>query len=304
MRKKKTIIYIAGPTASGKTPLSIKLGKSLNTEIISCDSRQFYKEMIIGTSVPTSKELKIIPHHFIHHKSIFEKYTLGDFKKEVFQKLKELFVYKDILLLVGGSGLYADSILFGIDNLPDVPQKIRQKLNDDYAKKGITYLQKLLKIKDPDYYKKVDTQNPHRLIRALEVSIFTKKPYSHFLTTTPKKFFFDFFIVLLNVDREKLYKNINQRVEKMIVKGLEKEAKKLFPHRKENALNTLGYKEWFDYFEKKYTSKNEVIEEIKKNTRRYAKRQITWCKRYKDAFIFNPKKNDWKEIIIALEKNN
>ena len=302
MMSSKTLLYIAGPTGIGKSKLSITLAKSLGTEIISCDSRQFYKEMEIGTAVPNQNELAEVKHNFIQHKSIHDIYTVGEFEKDVLGKLKELFKLKNIIIMVGGSGMYADAVMFGLDKFPKVPNKVRSQINLFYQTHGLKSLQQLLLEKDPKYYSRVDINNPMRLIRALEVCISAEKPYSSFLG---KKLINRSFIaktIILNCSRTMLYDRINNRVDKMLESGLELEAKKLMKHKDLPSLKTVGYKELFSYFEGKINLE-KAISEIKKNTRRYAKRQITWLKRY-DNTISVESSTKSEEIIRLLKLNS
>ena len=285
MMSNKSLIYIAGPTAIGKTKISIELAKKLNTEIISCDSRQFYKELKIGTAPPTQEELSEVKHHFIQNKSINKIYTVGDFEKEAINKINALFNSYDKLIMVGGSGLYADAIMFGLDKFPEIPKEIRDQVNLFYKTHGLIALQELLLEKDPKYYTRIDKNNYVRLIRALEVCIYSGKPYSSFLGKIKGNRKFISKMAIIDLPREKLYEKINKRVDFMIKKGLEKEVKNLFNYRKYPALNTVGYKELFPFFEGKIKFE-EAINEIKKNTRRYAKRQITWFKKYENAMYF------------------
>lgn len=285
MMSNKSLIYIAGPTAIGKTKISIELAKKLNTEIISCDSRQFYKELKIGTAPPTQEELREVKHHFIQNKSINEIYTVGDFEKEAINKINALFNSYDKLIMVGGSGLYADAIMFGLDKFPKIPKEIRDQVNLFYKTHGLIALQELLLEKDPKYYTRIDKNNYVRLIRALEVCIYSGKPYSSFLGKIKGNRKFISKMAIIDLPREKLYEKINKRVDFMIKMGLEKEVKNLFNYRKYPALNTVGYKELFSFFEGKIKFE-EAINEIKKNTRRYAKRQITWLKKYENAMYF------------------
>jgi tRNA dimethylallyltransferase len=278
LQNKKTLICIVGPTAIGKTALSIKIANHFSTEIIAADSRQFYKEMNIGTAVPSSNELKAVKHHFIQNKSIFEDYNVGSFEKDAIQLLDNLFKINPIIVMVGGSGLYVDAIVKGLDEFPEVSQEIRTVLNNDYKKLGIEFLQEELKQKDPTYYNKVDLQNHHRVIRALEICRSQKLPYSSFLKSKNKTREFETMFIGLQAERSLVYNRINLRVDVMIKEGLIKEAKKLLPHKTLNALQTVGYKELFKYFEGSAT-KEEAIEEIKKNTRRFAKRQGTWFRK-------------------------
>lgn len=281
-----TLIYIAGPTGVGKTKLSLELAKCIDTEIISCDSRQFYKEMNIGTAVPTTKELKEVRHHFIHNKSIKDIYTVVDFEKEAIKKLNLLFKKKETIIMVGGSGMYADALMFGMDEFPEVPKEIRNQINVFYKSHGLKGLQELLRDKDPKYYTRVDINNPVRLIRALEVCLTSKKPFSSFLGKyrEPRDFISKIFI--LESPRKILYEKINSRVDQMMTSGLENEVRKLIDFKELSTLKTVGYKELFPYFQNKKGLEDAILE-IKKNSRRYAKRQITWFKKYDNSFIIS-----------------
>jgi tRNA dimethylallyltransferase len=272
----KKLISVSGPTAIGKTKLSIKLAKALKTEIISFDSRQFYEEMCIGTAVPSKIELNEVKHHFIQHRSIIHPYTVYDFSLDANKLIKKLFKLFDNIILVGGSYMFLKSIIYGIDEMPKIPIEIRNKLNENLKINGIEFLQSALHTKDPEYYEIVDLNNPRRLIRALEIIEFTKKSYTSFLTKNKEKKF-NHYSIAINTDRSNLYKIINKRVDMMIDSGLINEAKKLYTYKNFNALNTVGYREIFNYFNNK-CSKDFAINEIKKNTRRFAKKQITWLK--------------------------
>ena len=282
----KTLITISGPTAVGKTKFSIDLAKLLNCQIISCDSRQFYKELSIGTAIPSKKELNAIKHHYIHHKSINDTYTVKDFQKDALNKIKELFTSDEFIILVGGSGLYMDAVIYGLDDFPEIDKKVRENLNLKLNKFGIIYLQKKLQKLDPEYYSKVDLKNPRRLIRALEVCISSNKPFSSYVNKKKTKHPFKLFNIGIVMDRDKLYEKINSRVDQMFSQGLVNEVKGLIDFKNYNALKTVGYKELFQFIENKCTL-NESIEEIKKNTRRYAKRQITWLKSKNDITYIN-----------------
>ncbi len=273
--QKPLLICIVGPTAIGKTSLAIKVAKAFTAEIISADSRQFFKEMSIGTAVPSAEELAAAPHHFIQDKSIFEPYSVGDFEKEALRKLDELFKKNPIVVMVGGSGLYVDAVIKGLDEFPVVPIEIRTQLNTEFELNGIEPLQKELAEVDPEYFKKVDIHNAHRIIRALEIYRGSGKPYSSFLKKDTSTRYFEALYVGLTAEREVIYDRINLRVDKMISEGLIEEAKGLFLHKNLNALQTVGYRELFQYLDGSI-SKEKAIEEIKKNTRRFAKRQITW----------------------------
>ena len=298
MMSTKTLIYIAGPTGVGKTKTAIALAKAFDTEIISCDSRQFYKEMKIGTAVPTEEELAAVPHHFIQSKSIEEAYTVADFEKEAMATIEELFDKKDTLIMVGGSGMYADAVMFGMDEFPEVPQEVRNQIRLFYQTHGLQGLQVLLREKDPKYYTRVDINNPVRLLRALEVCIASDKPYSSFLGQERPARSFVSKMIILHCPRTVLYDKINARVNQMMKDGLEEEARALIPFKDHAALRTVGYKELFPYFDGE-CSLEEAINEIKKNSRRYAKRQITWFKKYDNALCF-PANTITKEIYGLL----
>ncbi len=274
----KTLISVVGPTAIGKTKLAIDLAKHYKTEIISADSRQFFKEMKIGTAVPTDNELAQAPHHFIQHISIEDAYSVGDFEKDAIALLNQLFKTNDIVILVGGSGLYVDAVTKGLDHFPKVAPEVRENLNNKLEKEGLESLQKELENLDANHYKKVDIHNPHRLIRALEICIGTGKPYSSFLNKDKNNRLFKNITVGIEADREIIYDRINRRVDIMVKEGLVEEAKDLFKYKKLNALQTVGYRELFNYFDKEWTL-DFAISEIKKNTRRFAKRQLTWFRK-------------------------
>ncbi|MSP84237.1 MAG: tRNA (adenosine(37)-N6)-dimethylallyltransferase MiaA [Flavobacteriaceae bacterium] len=297
----KYLITIVGPTAIGKTSLSIVLAKHFGCEIISCDSRQFFKEISIGTAVPNKEELSSVSHHFIHNKSIFDNYTVGDFEKEAILKLDELYKTSNFAILVGGSGLYVNAILKGFDSFPKIESSFREQVNYDYENFGITYLQQKLKELDSDYFNTIKLknpqtlQNPQRMMRFVEVCIGSGKPYSSFMNKKKDTRNFTPIIIGLEADREIIYERINQRVEIMINEGLLEEAERVFTNKKLNSLQTIGYSELFEYFEEK-TTLDLAIEKIKKNTRRFAKRQITWFKRNEETKWFDFS-TDRKNII-------
>lgn len=297
----KKLITISGPTASGKTDLSIKLALYLECSIISCDSRQFYKEMSIGTAVPTQLELSKIKHYCIQHKSIFDTYSVGDFRHETLLLLKKLFQNNDYVILTGGSGLYMDSIVKGIDFFPETNKNIREELNYNFNLKGIKYLQDQLSQLDPIYFSTVDKNNHRRLIRALEVCISSGKPYSSFLNKRKNDYDFNIESFAIKTNRDVLYKRINARVDKMIEAGLIDEVKNLYKHKNLNPLNTVGYKEIFEFIEKK-VSLEDSIEKIKQNTRRYAKRQITWLKNKDYKWIDSD--INIEELVKMINSNN
>ena len=286
----KNLIYIAGPTGIGKTEISISLAKELNTEIISCDSRQFYKELKIGTSPPDDKQLEEVTHHFIYNKSIHDKYNVGKYEDDAIKKISELFTDKDYLILVGGSGLYADSIMYGIDKFPKVSKKVRNNLRNAYKEQGIEFLQIEIKKLDPEYYSKVDLNNHVRLLRALELMKSTGKSFSSMRSGKSKNRDFNTTIINLECSREYLYSRINNRVEEMLEEGLEDEVYNLRHFKDLNTMNTVGYKEFIDYFEN-IISYDVAVEKIKQNTRNYAKRQITWFKKYSNSQKINIETN-------------
>lgn len=295
-----TLISIVGPTAIGKTALSIKLAQHFNTEIISADSRQFYKEMNIGTAVPSAEELSAVNHHFIQHKSIKDIYTVGDFERDAISAIKDIHHNNPVAVMVGGSGLYVKAVTKGLDDFPEVDANIRIELNKRFEDIGIESLQNQLKELDPVAYKTIAIDNPQRLVRALEICIGTGKPYSSFLTNPKKKRQFKTISIGLKAERQTIYDRINQRVDIMIENGLLEEAKSLLPYKNLNALNTVGYKELFQYFEGNSTL-DFAISEIKKNTRRFAKRQLTWFKK-DDSIVWFDFETDVNKIISYIEK--
>ncbi|MFA5298503.1 MAG: tRNA (adenosine(37)-N6)-dimethylallyltransferase MiaA [Lutibacter sp.] len=293
------LITVIGATAIGKTALSIQLAQHFKTEIISSDSRQFYKEMKIGTAVPSAEELSTVPHHFIQNRSVFEDYSVGQFEKDALKKLDELFSKNNIVILVGGSGLYINAILEGFDDFPEVDSEIRQKLNQQIENGELEILQNQLRDLDIESYNTIEIENPHRLIRALEICIGTGKPYSSFKNKNKEKRNFIPIKIGLTAEREIMYNRIHQRVDLMLEDGLLEEAKKLHLHKELNALQTVGYRELFDYFDEKY-SLEFAIEEIKKNTRRFAKRQVTWNKKDQTIHWFDFE-TPTSEIINKIE---
>ena len=286
------LITIIGPTAIGKTSLSIALAQHFGCEIISCDSRQFFKEMYIGTAVPSEDELASAPHHFIQNKSIFDNYSVGDFEKEALEKLDELFAKNNIQIMVGGSGLYVDAVLKGFDEFPDIEDGVRTEINSKFDVLGIEFLQHKLQELDPNYYNKLEKenpqtlQNPQRMKRFVEVCIGSGLPYSSFIGKRKNERNFTPIIIGLESDREIMYDRINQRVDLMFEAGLVEEVKQLLPHKDRNALQTVGYRELFDYLEGKSTLEFAAAQ-IKQNTRRFAKRQMTWFKRTENAVWFD-----------------
>ena len=300
------LITIIGPTAIGKTSLSIALAQHFGCEIISCDSRQFFKEMKIGTAVPSEAELAAAPHHFIQNKSILEQYSVGDFEKEALEKLDALFTKNNIQIMVGGSGLYVDAVLKGFDEFPDIEEGVRTEINHKFDTLGIEFLQEKLQELDPDYYKKLEIenpqtlQNPQRMKRFVEVCIGSGLPYSDFIGKRNIKRNFTPIVIGLEAEREIMYDRINQRVDLMFEAGLVEEVKQLLPHKERNALQTVGYRELFDYFEGKSTLEFATAQ-IKQNTRRFAKRQMTWFKHIENAVWFDYLTNK-DNIVKHIEK--
>ena len=278
---KKKLITISGPTASGKTELSITLALNLNCSIISSDSRQFYKEMTIGTAVPSKYELSKVKHYCIQHKSINDNYTIKDFQIEALNIIKNELKINNNIIMVGGSGMYMDALIYGLDSFPEIIPEIRAEISSQYKDLGIKYLQNKLKNLDPEYFLKVDIHNHRRLIRALEVSLSSNKPYSSFLNNRKVNHDFKIINTAINCDRDILYERINDRVDEMLHKGLLNEVKSLVKFKNLRSMNTVGYKELFLYLENK-TSFDDAVIEIKKNSRRFAKKQMTWLRNKKD----------------------
>ena len=282
----KNLITVVGPTAIGKTALSIKLARQYNAPIISCDSRQFYKETTIGTAVPTLEEQSQAPHYFIQDRSIFDDYNVGQFEKDALNKLDELFESHNVVIMVGGSGLYVDAVLKGLDYFPEINPEIRKQLNLDLEEKGISSLQVRLKEMDLETFDSIAIDNPHRVIRALEVCIGSGSTYSSLKNKPKKPRNFNSIKIGIKADREIIYERINRRVDIMMKEGLLDEAKQVYPHKELNALQTVGYRELFSYFDDEFTLEF-AISEIKKNTRRFAKRQITWFKKDTETIWFD-----------------
>ncbi|MGS2761282.1 tRNA (adenosine(37)-N6)-dimethylallyltransferase MiaA [Sinomicrobium sp. M5D2P9] len=304
-KKNKYLITVVGPTAIGKTAMAIRIAEYFGTVVLSSDSRQFYKEMCIGTAVPSANELSAVPHYFIQHKSISEDYSVGDFEREGLSLLEELFTTRDVVVMTGGSGLYVNAILKGLDDFPDVDPSIRQKLNERLEREGIQSLAEQLQNLDPVYCKQADMENPHRMIRALEICLGTNKPYSSFLSGKSKKRDFFSVTVGLTAEREIIYERINRRVDIMIDNGLLREVESLFPFRQKNALQTVGYKELFEYLQGNCNLES-AVSEIKKNTRRFAKRQLTWFRKQEDItwFDYEQDVSDILEYITSRIRNN
>jgi len=283
---KKTLITIVGPTAVGKTALAIKIALKYNTEIISADSRQVYRELNIGTAKPTEEQLALVRHHFINYLNIEEAFSAGEFEKKALETLTKIFIDADIAIMCGGSGLYVNAVCHGIDEIPEVNPHLRDDLVAVFEEKGLAPLTRELKLSDPEYYQQVDGKNPQRVIRALEVIRSTGKPFSNFRAKKIPSRPFNIIKLGLELDRHELYNKIDQRMDMMIENGLFKEAKKLLHLKHLNALQTVGYKEVFGYLDGGY-DKNEAIRLLKRNSRRYAKRQMTWFKKDKEVKWFN-----------------
>jgi len=293
--KHKRLVVVVGPTAIGKTATAIRLAQHYHTEIISADSRQFYKELKIGVAAPSDAELATAVHHFIGHLSIHDYYNASRFENDAIQKIQSLFEKHDVVVMTGGSGLYIDAVCNGIDELPDPSPELRTELKTRFQKEGIETLQQLLQTYDPEYYRVVDTKNPARLLRAIEVCITAGQPYSSLRTQKMEERPFEVIIIGLHCERASLNERIHRRVDEMIASGLLNEVEQLFPVRHLNALNTVGYKELFAWKEGKI-SFEQAVEDIKTNTRRYAKRQMTWFKKKPNIYWFLPEQ--WGEIIL------
>jgi tRNA dimethylallyltransferase len=295
----KYLIILAGPTAVGKTALAVRLAKHLGTEIISADSRQVYREMRIGTAVPSQLELAEVKHHFIGHKSIHEHYSASIYEQEALVKMEELFTRYDSVVMSGGSGLYIDAVCHGIDDIPTVDPRVRERLRNEYLSDGLTHLRTRLLELDPEYYNKTDLNNPKRILKALEISEMTGRPYSSFLTGKMKSRNFGIIRLGLDMPRDELHSRINRRVDAMMAEGLLDEVRELYPYREANALNTVGYQEIFDYIENK-NSLDEAVSMIKGHTRQYARRQLTWFRRERKTSWFGP---DDENAILNLVYN-
>ncbi len=296
---KNQLIVIAGPTAVGKTRLAIELAQHYQCEIISADGRQFYKELNIGVAKPSEQELAAVRHHFINNKSIHELYGAGHYEKEAIPLIEKLFGKQSVLILVGGSGLYINAILKGVDEFEEVPIEIREQFNTAFQTNGLTWLQEELKQKDEYYYSTVDLNNPQRIIRALEVIEYTGKPFSEFRSGKTVQRSFESIPIFLNTSRDNLYQGINTRVDEMMQMGLLEEVKSLHPFKQLNALKTVGYSELFSFLDKECTLE-EAVEKIKQRTRNYAKRQITWFKNQGEFEVFEPHAVEQLKAYIDL----
>ena len=297
----KNLIVVVGPTAIGKTELAIELAKFYQTEIISADSRQFFKEMNIGTAKPSPTELETVPHHFINSHSVKTLFSTGDFEVEVLELMSQLYQKHNVLIMVGGSGLYINALCNGLDDLPEIDLNIRTELNQLFEAEGLATIQTQLQKLDPEYYAKVDQNNPQRMIRGLEIVLSTGKKLSSLLTASKKTRPFNIIKIGLNTDRAILYQKINDRVDRMMELGLLDEVRQLLPYRNYNALNTVGYTELFEYLDEK-TDLASAVSMIKQNTRRFAKRQLTWFRRDEETKWFEP--NDKQAVLNFLKLKN
>jgi tRNA dimethylallyltransferase len=297
----KNLIVVVGPTSIGKTELAIELAKFYQTEIISADSRQFFKEMNIGTAKPSPTELETVPHHFIDSHSVKTLFSTGDFEVEALELMNQLYQKHNVLIMVGGSGLYINALCNGLDDLPEIDLNIRTELNQLFEAEGLATIQTQLQKLDPEYYAKVDQNNPQRMIRGLEIVLSTGKKLSSLLTASKKTRPFNIIKIGLNTDRAILYQRINDRVDRMMELGLLDEVRQLLPYRNYNALNTVGYTELFEYLDEK-TDLASAVAMIKQNTRRFAKRQLTWFRRDEDTKWFEP--NDKEAVLNFLKLKN
>ncbi|WP_187261970.1 tRNA (adenosine(37)-N6)-dimethylallyltransferase MiaA [Pontibacter beigongshangensis] len=297
--KANYLVVVVGPTAVGKTDLCVQLARHYNTVILSADSRQFYKEMSIGTAKPSQEEQQGVPHYFVDSHSITEEYNAGAYEQDVLQLLEKLYQQHELVILTGGSGLYVRAVCDGMDDMPDASPEIRQQLTDQYAQQGLAPLQEQLQQLDPAYYQQVDPANPQRVIRALEVCLASGQPYSSFRKQQRPERPFHIIRIGLNRDRQELYQRIDQRMDMMLQQGLLEEAKALYPYRHHNALQTVGYKEIFDFMEGA-TDWEETVRLLKRNSRRYAKRQLTWFNKTPAYTWFHPEQ--WQEILHFIEQ--
>ncbi|RDV15964.1 tRNA (adenosine(37)-N6)-dimethylallyltransferase MiaA [Pontibacter diazotrophicus] len=299
MNKQKNLVVVVGPTAVGKTDLCVQLAKHYQTEIISADSRQFFREMRIGTAKPTGEEQQGVPHHFVNSHSIAEEYNAGAFEQDVLALLEKLFQQHDVVIMTGGSGLYVRAVLEGMDDMPDADSAVREALTRQYEEEGLQPLLDKLQELDPIYFAQVDKANPQRVIRAVEVCLTSGFPYSSFRRSERQERPFNSIKIGLNRDRSELYQRINQRMDLMLQQGLQEEAKALYPYRAHNALQTVGYKEIFDFLEDKYDWE-EAVRLLKRNSRRYAKRQLTWFTKHPEEYAwFEPQQ--WQEIVAYID---
>ncbi|WP_276496796.1 tRNA (adenosine(37)-N6)-dimethylallyltransferase MiaA [Pontibacter litorisediminis] len=299
-RRQKHLVVVVGPTAVGKTDLCVRLAKQYKTEIISADSRQFFTEMSIGTAKPTAEEQQGVKHHFVDSHSIEEDYSAGAFEQDVLVLLEQLFRQHDVVIMTGGSGLYVRAVLEGMDEMPEVDPQVRAQLTEKYEQEGLQPLLDQLQLLDPVYFAQVDQANVQRVVRALEVCLSSGKPYSSFRKSEKQERPFNSIKIALNRDRAELYSRIDRRMDQMLEQGLLEEAKRLYPHRQHNALQTVGYKEIFDYLEGKYDWE-EAVRLLKRNSRRYAKRQLTWFNKNPEEYAwFHPQ--HWEEVVAFINE--
>lgn len=296
---KKYLITVAGPTAVGKTALSVQLAKHFKTEIISADSRQFYREMSIGTAKPTREEQEGVPHHFVDSHAVTQEFNAGAYEQEVLLLLEKLYHHSNIVVLTGGSGLYIRAVTDGMDEMPEADLHVRENLQQQLQEQGLPLLLKQLEQLDPLYYSQVDKANPQRVVRALEVCLASGRPYSTFRKSGKQQRPFHIIRVGLTRNREELYQRIDKRMDSMLEQGLLTEASALYPYRHHNALQTVGYKEIFDYLDGAYDWE-EAVRLLKRNSRRYAKRQLTWFHKYPDYAWFHPEQ--WEDIVAYIDK--
>ncbi len=297
---RKKLITIVGPTAVGKTSLSIAFAKAYQTHILSCDSRQFFKEMTIGTAAPTTKELSEVPHHFIQNLSVHQEYSVGDFERDAIELLEELFEQNEVVIMAGGSALYEKAITHGLDYFPEIPEVVNQQLEEELSNKGLAHLVRELSQVDPIYFGEVDRENPRRIIRALAVYRTTGNPFSSYRSNQSKQRTFDVVKIGLEAPREELYDRINTRVDEMLEAGLLEEVKLLTDHQELNALKTVGYQEIFPYLSGEYDL-DEAVRLVKRNSRRFAKRQLTWYRKDEDVHWFSYKTSH-TEIVRQVQE--
>ncbi len=295
---KRTLISVVGPTAIGKTKMAMELAQVLDTEIISADSRQFYRELVIGTAKPSREELDAVPHHFIDSHSIKSLYSAGEYGRDAVGKLSGLFAEKDSMIAVGGSGLYLKALWEGFDEMPVVAPSFRKALNQELKEQGLDRLLEELRDYDPEYYLQVDQKNGQRIVRALEIIRGTGEKYSHFRQSKKQDLFYHNFKIGLTMERADLFERIDTRMDFMIANGLFEEAQKLYVYKDHNALKTVGYSEIFDFIDDKQ-DKEETIRLLKRNSRRYAKRQLTWFRKYDDIHWYTPSQRN--EIVEEIK---
>lgn len=293
------LVVVAGPTAVGKTAVAVRLATEFKTEILSADSRQFYREMAIGTAKPSPQELVAVPHHFIDTLSVTDDYDAAAYTTDALKKLEQLFVAHSVVILCGGSGLYIRAVCEGFDEIPEIPADVRQQIIENYESKGLGWLQEEVQARDPELFESIDQQNPHRLIRALEVSLHTGQSIRSFRKNSPQPRDFDIVKIGLDLPRNELYQRIDERMDQMIARGLFDEARLLYPLRHHQALQTVGYQEIFGYLDNLYDY-DECVRLLKRNSRRYAKRQLTWFRKDPDFTWFSPHETD--AIINHIRK--